>query len=66
MTLGTRSQIGLSISAAISPTEFLTDGLTLVEISRARMLEISVSPNRPPRWEWQVISNGEVSPSVLS
>ena len=32
----------------------------MVEISRARMLEVSVTADRPPRWEWQVISNGEV------
>jgi hypothetical protein len=24
------------------------------------MLEVSVTPDRPPRWEWQVTSNGEV------
>jgi uncharacterized protein YegP (UPF0339 family) len=24
------------------------------------MLEVSVTPDRPPRWEWRVTSNGEV------
>jgi hypothetical protein len=24
------------------------------------MLEVSVTPARPPRWEWQVTSDGEV------
>jgi hypothetical protein len=32
----------------------------MVEISRSRMLEVSVTPARPPRWEWQVTSDGEV------
>ena len=31
-----------------------------VEISRARMLEVSVTADRPPRWEWQVSFNGEM------
>jgi hypothetical protein len=30
------------------------------EATRLRMLEVSVTPDRPPRWEWQVTSNGEV------
>ena len=29
----------------------------MVEISRARMLEVSVTADRPPRCEWQVIFN---------
>jgi hypothetical protein len=24
------------------------------------MLEVTVTPDRPPRWEWQVCSNGEM------
>jgi hypothetical protein len=32
----------------------------MVEKSRTRMLEVSVTSDRPPRWEWQVSSNGEV------
>jgi hypothetical protein len=32
----------------------------MVEISRAGMLEVSVTPDRPPRWEWQVSFNGEM------
>jgi hypothetical protein len=27
---------------------------------RSRMLEVTVTPDRPPRWEWQVCSNGEM------
>jgi hypothetical protein len=30
----------------------------MVEKSRTRMLEVSVT-HRPPRWEWEVTSNGE-------
>jgi len=26
----------------------------------SRMLEVSVIRDRPPRWEWQVTSNGEM------
>jgi hypothetical protein len=29
-----------------------------METSRSRLLEVSVT-HRPPRWEWDVISNGE-------
>jgi hypothetical protein len=32
----------------------------MVEISRAHMLEVSVTADRPPRWEWQVSFNGEM------
>jgi len=32
----------------------------MVEISRARMLEVALKADRPPRWEWQVTSNGDV------
>jgi hypothetical protein len=32
----------------------------MAEKSRTRMLEVSVMPDRPPRWEWQVTSNDEV------
>jgi hypothetical protein len=32
----------------------------MAEISRALMLEVSVKPDRPPRWEWQVNFNGEL------
>jgi hypothetical protein len=28
----------------------------MVEKSRTRMLEVSVTPDRPPRWQWQVTS----------
>jgi hypothetical protein len=31
-----------------------------VEKYRSRMLEVTVTPDRPPRWEWQVCSNGEM------
>jgi hypothetical protein len=32
----------------------------MVEKSRTRMLEVSVTSDRSPRWEWQVTSNCEV------
>ena len=32
----------------------------MVEKSRTRMLEVSVTPDRPPRWQWQVTFNGEM------
>ena len=31
-----------------------------MEKYRSRMLEVSVKSDRPPRWEWQVTSNGEM------
>jgi hypothetical protein len=31
-----------------------------MEKFRSRMLEVSVIRDRPPRWEWQVTSNGEM------
>jgi hypothetical protein len=31
-----------------------------MEKFRSRMLEVSVTLDRPPRWEWQVTSNGEM------
>jgi hypothetical protein len=31
-----------------------------MEIFRSRMLEVSVTRDQPPRWEWQVTSNGEM------
>ena len=31
-----------------------------MEKYRSHMLEISVKSDRPPRWEWQVTSNGEM------
>jgi hypothetical protein len=31
-----------------------------MEKYRRRMLEVSVMLDRPPRWEWQVTSNGEM------
>jgi len=31
-----------------------------MEKFRSRMLEVSVVLDRPPRWEWQVTSNGEM------
>ena len=30
----------------------------MIETSRTHMLEVSVTPC-PPRWEWEVTSNGE-------
>ena len=32
----------------------------MLEKSRSRMLEVSVTPRVPPGWEWEVTSNGEV------
>jgi hypothetical protein len=32
----------------------------MVEKSRSRLLEVSVTRDCPPRWEWKVISAGEV------
>jgi hypothetical protein len=31
-----------------------------MEKIRCHMLEVTVTLNRPPRWEWQVVSNGEM------
>ena len=31
-----------------------------MEKYRSRMLEVSVKSDRPPPWEWQVTSNGEM------
>jgi len=31
-----------------------------MEKFRSRMFEVSVMLDRPPRWEWQVTSNGEM------
>jgi hypothetical protein len=31
-----------------------------MEKFRSRMLEVSVTLDRPPRWEWQVTSKGEM------
>ena len=31
-----------------------------MEKFRARLLDVTVKPDRPPRWEWQVTSNGEM------
>jgi hypothetical protein len=31
-----------------------------MEESRSRVLEVSVTADRPPRWEWQVTFNGEM------
>jgi hypothetical protein len=31
-----------------------------MEKYRSRMLEVSVMLDRPPRWEWQVTTNGEM------
>jgi hypothetical protein len=30
-----------------------------MEENRSRILEVSVTADRPPRWEWQVTFNGE-------
>jgi hypothetical protein len=32
----------------------------MVEKSRTRLLEVSVEPCTPPRWDWQVKSGSEV------
>jgi hypothetical protein len=32
----------------------------MYETSRTRMLEVSVTADRSPRWEWQVTSAGEM------
>jgi hypothetical protein len=32
----------------------------MVEKSRTRMLEVSVTPDRPPRWQWFVTSDDQV------
>ena len=32
----------------------------MVEKSRTRTLEVSVTPDRPPRWQWQVTSDDHV------
>jgi len=32
----------------------------MVEKSRTRLLEISVTPDRPPRWEWRVTCDGDL------
>ncbi len=31
-----------------------------METIRCHMLEVKVMPNRPPRWEWQVVCDGEM------
>jgi hypothetical protein len=31
-----------------------------MEKIRCHMLEVTVTLNRQPRWEWQVVSNGEM------
>jgi hypothetical protein len=30
-----------------------------MEKARSRMLDVTVKPGRPPRWDWEVSSNGE-------
>jgi hypothetical protein len=30
-----------------------------MEQRRSSLLEVSITPGRPPRWEWQVTYNGE-------
>jgi hypothetical protein len=31
-----------------------------MEKHSSRILEVMVTPDKPPRWEWQVTSNGEM------
>jgi hypothetical protein len=31
-----------------------------MEKIRCHMLEVTVTPGGPPRWEWQVVCNGEM------